>query len=38
MNLKYKDETPIIEHLNTFQGLLNELIAMRMKLDDEVHV
>lgn len=38
MNLKYKYGTPIIEHLNTVQGLLNELIAMGMKLDDEVHV
>lgn len=38
MNLKYKHGTPIIVHLNTFQGLLNELIAIGMKLDDEVHV
>ena len=37
MNLKYKDETLVTEHLNTFQGLLNQLTTMEMKLDDKVH-
>ena len=36
MNLKYKDGNSFTEHLSNFQGLLNELSTMKLKLDDEV--
>ena len=36
MNLKYKDGNSVAEHLNNFQGLLNELSTMKLELDDEV--
>ena len=36
VNLKYKDGNSIAEHLSNFQGLLNELSTMKLKLDDEV--
>ena len=36
MNLKYKDDNSVAEHLSNFQGLLNELSTMKLELDDEV--
>ena len=36
VNLKYKDGNSFTEHLSNFQGLLNELSTMKLKLDDEV--
>ena len=36
VNLKYKDGNSVAEHLNNFQGLLNELSTMKLELDDEV--
>ena len=38
MNLKYNDGNSVVEHLNNFQGLLNELSTMKLELDDEVQV
>ena len=36
VNLKYKDGNNVAEHLNNFQGLLNELSTMKLELDDKV--
>ena len=36
MNLKYKDDNSVAEHLSNFQELLNELSTMKLVLDDEV--
>src|ERR1044072_731703 len=36
MALKYQDETPPADHLNSFQGILNQLSGMRIKFDEEV--
>ena len=34
--LEYRDGSSVIEHLNVFQGHINQLIAMKINLDDEV--
>ena len=34
--LEYRDGSSIIEHLNVFQGHINQLIAMKINLDEEV--
>ena len=35
--MRYKDEIIIFEHLNVFQGILNQLVVMEMKMDDEIY-
>jgi hypothetical protein len=34
--LEYRDGSSVIEHLNVFQGHINQLTAMEINLDDEV--
>ena len=34
--LKYKDGTPMTNHLNTFQGIINQLVGMNIKFEEEV--
>ena len=36
MTLRYRDGTQITDHLNTFQGIINQLAGMGIKFDDEV--
>ena len=36
MALKYRDNTPMTDHLNTFQGIINQLAAMGIRFDEEV--
>lgn len=36
MALKYQDGTPMADHLNNFQGIMNQLSAMGIKFDEEV--
>ena len=36
INLKYQDETPMTDHLNTFQGIINQLAEMNIKFEEEV--
>ena len=36
VSLKYKDGKSMTEHTSDFQGLLNQLINMKIKLNDEV--
>ena len=36
MNLRYKEGTSILDNLNEFQGLLDQLSRMGIKFDDEV--
>ncbi|KAK0591197.1 hypothetical protein LWI29_036862 [Acer saccharum] len=36
MGLKYKDGAPLTDHLNTYQGILNQLAGMGIKFDDEI--
>lgn len=36
MSLRYNDGSPIIDHLNTFHGILNQLSAMNLTFDDEI--
>jgi len=36
MYLRYQDGTPLTDHLNTFQGIINQLARMGIKFDDEV--
>jgi hypothetical protein len=36
MCLRYQDGTPLTDHLNTFQGIINQLAGMGIKFDDEV--
>ncbi|KAL4559836.1 hypothetical protein LXL04_031982 [Taraxacum kok-saghyz] len=36
MSLKYHDGTPILDHLNTFQGIINQLAGMGIKFEDEI--
>lgn len=35
--MRYKDETIVFEYLNVFQGILNQLVVMEMKMDDEIY-
>ena len=37
MYLRYTDGTPVSDHLNVFQGILNQLATLDMKLDDEIY-
>ena len=36
MALRYQDGTPLSDHLNTFQGIINQLAGMGIKFDDEI--
>ena len=36
IRLKYQDRTPMIDHLNTFQGIINQLVGMNIKFEKEV--
>ena len=35
-SLKYRDGTPMAYHLNTFQGIINKLAEMNIKIEEEV--
>ena len=37
MELKYQDGAPMLDLLNTFQGILNQLSKMNIELEDEIH-
>lgn len=37
IELRYQEGTPMTDHLNVFQGLLNKLSDMGIKFDDEIH-
>ena len=34
VNLKYKDGNNMVEHISSFQGIVNKLVAMKMSIDD----
>ncbi|KAK9906214.1 hypothetical protein M0R45_002714 [Rubus argutus] len=36
VNLKYRDGISVTEHMNNFQGVINQLTTMEMKIDDEM--
>lgn len=36
MNFKYQDGTPMVCHLNTFQGIINVLAEMNIKFEDKM--
>lgn len=36
MGLKYQDGTPLSDHLNAFQGIMNQLAGMGIKFEDEI--
>ena len=36
LGLKYRDGTPLSDHLNAYQGILNQLAGMNIKFEDEV--
>ena len=36
MNIRYKEGTPISDHINDFQGVLDQLSGMGVKFDDEI--
>jgi len=36
INLKYKDDSSIAEHLNNFQDMVNKLTTIEIVLDDEL--
>ena len=36
MNSKYKEGTPIAEHLNEIKSIVNQLAAMKITFDDEL--
>ncbi|RVW62457.1 Retrovirus-related Pol polyprotein from transposon TNT 1-94 [Vitis vinifera] len=36
MSLNYQDGTPMTDHLNTFQGIINQLAGMNIKFEEEV--
>ena len=37
MELKYQDGAPMLDHLNTFQGIMNQFSRMNIKFEDEIH-
>ncbi|KAA0050388.1 Integrase, catalytic core [Cucumis melo var. makuwa] len=37
MELKYQDGAPMLDHWNTFQGILNQLSRMNIKFEDKIH-
>ena len=36
INLKHKDGNNMVEYINSFKGIVNELVAMKMNIDDEM--
>ena len=36
INLKHKDGNNMVDYINSFQGIVNELVAMKMNIDDEM--
>lgn len=36
VNLKFKNENPIVYHMNEFQSVVNQLGTMSITLDDEI--
>ena len=36
VNLKYKDRNNMVEHINSFKGIVNKLVAMKMTINDEM--
>lgn len=36
VKLEYKDGQSMIEHLNTYKGIVNQLTKIEMKIDDEL--
>ena len=36
INLKYKDENNMVEHISSFKGIVNKLVAMKMNIDNEM--
>ncbi|RVX05220.1 Retrovirus-related Pol polyprotein from transposon TNT 1-94 [Vitis vinifera] len=36
ISLKYQDGTPMTDHLNIFQGIINQLAGMNIKFEEEV--
>ena len=36
VNLKYKDGNNMVENINSFQGIVNKLVAMKMNINDEM--
>ena len=36
MNLKYKESSSVVEHLNEVKNIVNQLASMRVSLDDEL--
>ena len=36
MNLKYKEGSPITDHLNEMQGIINQLASMKISFEEEV--
>ena len=37
VNLKYRENSPIAEHLNEMNNLINQLASMKIVFDDELH-
>ena len=36
--MKLKERTPIIDHLNAFQTVVDQLATMKMVMDDEMQI
>ena len=36
LSLKYHDGSPMTDHLNNFQGIMNQLSSMGIKFDEEI--
>ena len=36
LSLNYHDGSPMTDHLNNFQGIMNQLSAMGIKFDEEI--
>ena len=36
VNLKYNDGNNMVEHISSFQGIMNMLVVMKMSIDDEM--
>ena len=36
VNLKYKDGNNIVEHISSFQGIVNKLVTMKMNINDKM--
>ena len=36
INLKYKDKNNVVEHISSFHGIVNKLVAMKMNIDDKM--